>query len=346
MYTKLQDAGSGAPGPERARTRILILLTAAWFVAVAVIGCSTKQSQPETVRIGGVTQPIAVLVYIADEKGFFKRRGINVVTTDAHETGVPAVNALLAGTVDVATATEFVMVRKSFDNDNLRTFAQIANTHPIGLVARQDHGIEKFSDLKGKKVGVPRGSISEFFLGSYLRHNDIRFSDVKMVDLAPSAMEEAFVSGSVDAVVIWEPFVTRIKERLGENAQIWPVQGRDDDYFLLITTEEFLRRSPAAVEKMLRALIDAESFTEKYPEEVRGIMDAKLRLRPGDAQLVLAKSTLKVRLDQGLLTIMEAEAQWMIRNNLTGKKRMPNYLDMIDLKPLEAVKPEAVSIVH
>ncbi len=28
----------------------------------------------------------------------------------------------------------------------------------------------------------------------------------------------------------------------------------------------------------------------------------------------------------------------MIRNNLTTKKEMPNYLDMIDLKPLEVGK--------
>ncbi len=329
------------------RSGLIVVFLAAIAMAVGLLtGCAQKADSLETVRIGGLTHPIAGLVHIADEKGFFKQRGINVVATDAYETGVPAVNALLAGAVDVATATEFVMVRKSFDNDNLRTFAQIANTHPMGLVARKDRGIEKLSDLKGKKVGLPRGSICEFFLGSYLRHNTISLSNVEMVDLAPSAMEEALVSSSVDAVVIWEPFVTRIKERLGENAVSWPVQGRDDDYLLLITTGEFLRRSPLAAEKMLRALIDAESFTEKHPEEVQRIMDAKLRLRPGDAQLVLAKSALKVRLDQGLLTLMEAEAQWMIRNNLTPKKEMPNYLDMIDLKPLEAVKPDAVGVIH
>jgi NitT/TauT family transport system substrate-binding protein len=43
---------------------------------------------------------------------------------------------------------------------------------------------------------------------------------------------------------------------------------------------------------------------------------------------------------------MEAEAQWMIRNNLTPKREMPNYLDMIYLKGLEAVKPGAVGTIH
>jgi ABC-type nitrate/sulfonate/bicarbonate transport system substrate-binding protein len=160
------------------------------------------------------------------------------------------------------------------------------------------------------------------------------------------ATEDALISGSVDAVVIWEPHATRIKERLGKNAISWPVQGRDDYYFLLITTEAFLRRSPATAEKMLRALIDAEAFADKHPEEAQRIIEPRIKYLPGDVQLRMARSTLKVRLDQALLTGMEAEAQWMIRNNLTTKKEMPNYLDMIDLKPLGAVKPEAVGIIH
>lgn len=49
---------------------------------------------------------------------------------------------------------------------------------------------------------------------------------------------------------------------------------------------------------------------------------------------------------QDLLTIMEAETNWMIRNNLTSIKEIPNYLRMIDLKGLKAVKPEAVGVIH
>jgi ABC-type nitrate/sulfonate/bicarbonate transport system substrate-binding protein len=140
--------------------------------------------------------------------------------------------------------------------------------------------------------------------------------------------------------------VTRIKERLGKNALSWRVQGRDDYYLLFITKDEFLRRSPATAEKMLRALIDAEGFTDKHPEEAHRILESRLKLQPGDVQLRLKGSTLKVRLDQALLTLMEAEAQWMIRNNLAPKREMPNYLDIVYLKGLEAVKPEAVGIIH
>jgi ABC-type nitrate/sulfonate/bicarbonate transport system substrate-binding protein len=263
-----------------------------------------------------------------------------------YDTGAMAVDALFADTADVATAAEFVMVRRSFDHRDLRTFGQIANARTMGIVARKDHGIEKPSDLKGKRIGLPRGSSSEFLLGRFLEREGIPLSGVQMVDLAPLPAKEALVSGSVDAAALWEPNVSMMQERLGKNAVSMPIQGRDDVYYLLITTEAFLRRSPAATDKMLRALIDAGDFADKHPEEAQRIIDAKLKLRPGDARLALVKSTLKVRLDQALLPLMEAEAQWMIRNNLTTKKEMPNYLDMIDLKPLGVVKPEAVGVIH
>jgi ABC-type nitrate/sulfonate/bicarbonate transport system substrate-binding protein len=323
---------------------VLALLAATAFVLLPA-GCTKKADSLDTVRIGAVTQPVAGLVYVADEKGFFKQRGVNAVIRD-YEAGPLAVKGLLAGEADVATAAEFVMVNQGFDNHSLRAFAEIANTNATELVARKDRGIEKISDLKGKKIGLMRGSSSEFFLGSYLRHNNIHLSSVEIVGIGPLATEDAICNGSVDAVVIWEPHVTRIKERLGKNVVSWPIQGRDDYYFLLITSEAFLLRSPATAEKMLRALIDAEGFADKRPEEAQRIIESRNKYPPGDVQLRLARSRLKVRLDQALLTLMEAEAQWMIRNKLTSKKEMPNYLDMIYLKGLETVKPEAVGIIH
>jgi ABC-type nitrate/sulfonate/bicarbonate transport system substrate-binding protein len=333
-------------GPKRITfiSMILVLLAAA-IGMVLLKGCTRKVDSLETVRIGAATQPVAGLVYVADEKGFFKTHGVNA-TIKNYEAGVLAANALLADTVDVATATEFVMALKSFDSQNLMAFSQIANTNATELVARKDLGIRKISDLKGKRIGLPRGSISDFFLGTYLRHNNIPLSSVKLIDLAPLAAEEALCKGSVDAVVIWEPHVTEIKKRLGDTAVIWPVQGRNDYYFLLIAKEEFLRRSPATAEKMLRALVDAEEFAGKHPEEAERIIESRINYRPGEVRLRLSRGTLKVRLDQALLTLMEAEAHWIIQNNLTPKRKMPNYFNMIYLKALEGVKPEAVGIIR
>jgi hypothetical protein len=45
-----------------------------------------------------------------------------------------------------------------------------------------------------------------------------------------------------------------------------------------------------------------------------------------------------------LVTAMEDEARWMIINNLTSERTMPNFRDYIYTKGLKEVKPESVNI--
>ena len=49
-------------------------------------------------------------------------------------------------------------------------------------------------------------------------------------------------------------------------------------------------------------------------------------------------------LDQSILTSMEDEARWAIRNRLTEATKVPNYLHYLHTDALMAVKPDAVLI--
>jgi ABC-type nitrate/sulfonate/bicarbonate transport system substrate-binding protein len=254
---------------------LLVLLAAAAAMAL-LKGHTQKADSLEAARIGAARGFAGGLVYVADEKGFFRSRGVNV-TIKEFETRPMAVDALVDDKVDVTTAAEFVMVRRSFDNDHLRTYAQIANMNPIEIIARRGPGIEKISDLKGKKIGLTLGSSSEFYLDRFLKLGNISNSGAKIASIGPNAMEDSLYNGSVDAVVGWG-------------------------------------LSPATTEKIARALIDAEQFAAKHPDEARRIIETNVRPSPANVPPDGSKFRLTVRLDQTLLTLMEAEAAWMIRN--------------------------------
>jgi hypothetical protein len=59
-----------------------------------------------------------------------------------------------------------------------------------------------------------------------------------------------------------------------------------------------------------------------------------------------SKTDLSLTLDQSLVLAMEDEARWMIENNLTADKQVPNFLDFIHEEALEAIKPQAVNIIR
>jgi NitT/TauT family transport system substrate-binding protein len=72
------------------------------------------------------------------------------------------------------------------------------------IVVRQ--GINKVSDLKGKKIAVAQGTPSHTFLIDILRTNNLNISDVT-VNYVPSAIDAAdmFKNNAVDASVVWSP---------------------------------------------------------------------------------------------------------------------------------------------
>ena len=63
-------------------------------------------------------------------------------------------------------------------------------------------------------------------------------------------------------------------------------------------------------------------------------------------ETVWSQNQFSLSLDQSLITAMEDEARWMIKNNLTTEKQVPDFLDYIYEDGLKAVKPEAVNIIR
>ena len=62
--------------------------------------------------------------------------------------------------------------------------------------------------------------------------------------------------------------------------------------------------------------------------------------------LIWGEFSFQLLLDQTILMSLEDEARWAMREELTDKKKVPNYLDFIYVDALEQVKPETVTIIR
>ncbi|MGE5838514.1 MAG: nitrate ABC transporter substrate-binding protein, partial [Deltaproteobacteria bacterium] len=63
-------------------------------------------------------------------------------------------------------------------------------------------------------------------------------------------------------------------------------------------------------------------------------------------EIIWPRYQFALSLDQSLITAMEAEARWMIKNNLTNQRQVPDFLKYIYEDGLKAAKPEAVTIIR
>jgi NitT/TauT family transport system substrate-binding protein len=59
-----------------------------------------------------------------------------------------------------------------------------------------------------------------------------------------------------------------------------------------------------------------------------------------------SKTRFRVRLDQDLLTLMEDEGRWAIKNKLVDAQTIPDYSTFLYLEGLRKIKPEAVGVSH
>ena len=176
--------------------RMFIAIAIIAVIGISVGGC---QEQPgkytgpvEKISIGATTQELSTLIWIAEEKGYFEENGLDA-TVEAYDTGIETKNALLAGEVDVADTVDFVISGLALEGVNIKVLASIDTAIIDYIIARKDRGISSFSDLKGKKIGINRGSSAEYYLGRTLIFNGLSLEDVKLVALHPPDMPEAIM---------------------------------------------------------------------------------------------------------------------------------------------------------
>ena len=299
----------------------------------------------EKVTMGVGVAPLSLLIWVAENEGYFADNGLDVEIKD-YPSGKAAVGDLIDDKVDIATITEFGFMSRSFDNPDLRIVSSITTANINTLVAIKEKGIEKISDLKGKRIATVSGTEAEFFLETFLLFNNIPTTDVEIIYINSNNIVQSVLGGEADAAMIWEPYVYQIKTNLGEeNTITWPGQSGQSSYWLFNSKENFITRNPKIFKRTLKALVQAEEFVKTNEADAKAVLVS----HGLDAQFVddiWQKLNFIVGLSQALIIAMEDGARWRVKNKLTDKAKIPNYLDYIYPDALESVKPGAVMIIR
>jgi NitT/TauT family transport system substrate-binding protein len=328
--------------------RYALVFVAVLLVVAVVLGSffyMNSQANMRSITLGNLPLESSALVYVAEKQGFFKQHGLNV-TICAYETGMASVNALLNGELDIASGAEYPVVRMAFQKEKIQIVGNMVKSELINLVGRKDHGIESVSDIRGKVIALPRGTIAEFYLGRFLSLNGIRTSDVTLVNMTLSQMEEAVANGDVDAIVNWQPYSNGVKDRLGSNAVMWSVQSSQQSYGPVICRNDWIKKNPDVVKQFLWSLAQADEFIVNHPAEAKAIVKNEMNLTDAYMETVWKQNQYGLSLDQSLVVALEDEARWMIDNDLTNETAVPNFLTYLYTDGLMSVKPESVNIIR
>ena len=340
------------------RRRPKILLASIFIIALGLFGVinfwfSQKQTQKYTGPVEKFTLAVingiewgSPLYIVNNQQGYFLKNGLEP-NIQYYEAGKLALEALIGGKADLATVADAAFMPKTFDNPDLRILTTIEVTNDmVRLVVRKDSGIIQPANLKGKRIGVTKNTIADFFLSNFLLLYNLSIADVIIVDLLPSQMEEAITKGSIDAVSTWEPHAHNIVSALGNNSVVWLEQTNKDSYFLIVGKEKWIDAHPALVKRFLSTLQNGEEYIKENDKQVKELAVKHFNITEPYADFIWPKIKFELSLPQALILALEDLARWSIENKLTDKTEVPNYLNYIYFYALESVKPEAVTIIH
>ncbi|MDZ4310811.1 MAG: aliphatic sulfonate ABC transporter substrate-binding protein [Cypionkella sp.] len=189
-----------------------MLLTRRTFGAAAMLlttafAFSAHAEKVATLKIGYQKTNLPV---IAKQLGAIEKalepQGVAVEWVE-FSAGPPLVEALNVGAIQVGwTGDAPPIFGQSAGSAIVYLAALPSNGEGEAVFAKSDSGIKSIADLKGKKVGVGKGTSAHNLLVAALEANGLKLSDIEVIYLSPADAAAAFASDNIEAWAVWDPF--------------------------------------------------------------------------------------------------------------------------------------------
>lgn len=324
--------------------RLAVLVLAVLLPAAGGAGADTP------LRVGMVAYVGEATGFYALEEGYFADEGLDLEVT-VNPSGLVSLRQLLAGDLDLCTVEPTPVVLAALDRlgaaPPFRIVASLLQTSDMTkLIAVDGDKTPTIRDLPGHRLGLARGTSSDYFWHTVAVIHGLDPASVEAVDVAVPRMAAAVAAGRVDAAVAWVPYDAEVMAAAGPAARRLETGGVFTTNWLLAVRQELLERRPTAVAGYLRALARAEVDVVRHPGRVAAVharaagLDATA-LGQGYEQLEF-----ELGLTEQLVARLHQQATWQVRQRGLDPGAVPDFRDYLDTAPLMGLKPLAVRLLE
>ncbi len=185
--------------------------------------------------------------------------------------GIDIIPAIIAGDIDIAASAIDGAIAARAAGVPIYIVAGFARGG-ARIVGRSDMKWTSIRDLKGKKVGVPRGGAQELVLLAELGKYNLTFSenpgkDVQIVYMAYADLNQALLSRNVDAISQSEP---QSSQAISKGYGVEIVKPYDtplgEPVRTLIMTEKMYNGKRDVAERVLKCFVEATKYFIDHPD--------------------------------------------------------------------------------
>lgn len=322
-------------------TLTIVIVLGLFFSNLLTFWTPTKL--PVTIAVSKT--PLSTPFYVAKAISAFDDTCASVEYTQVIG-GKMAFDKVMNGDVDFGTSSDSVIAFQSLTNNAFVTHASfVQSDNDVKLITHAVDKIKSITALKGKRIGVTKGTASEYLLSTLLAIEGLTMDDVVLQHYKPKQLVENFSRGSVDAIVAWEPFVFQTATLLGNKIHIHETKSLNTLSFNLISQNA----DSQLVEKakcVLQGLYVAINYIASHPDSSKKIVIDALNLEPEFIDWVWPDYIFKLGLNQSLVLNIESQATWVVETQMREYQKVPHSERFIDGRALLQVEPGAVNISH
>jgi NitT/TauT family transport system substrate-binding protein len=249
-----------------------------FFAALAtlMLATSAQAADQVSVQLDYVVRGNHAMFFVAKEKGYFTKQGIDVT---AIQKGTGSPNAMrLVGNGNAEFGFGDLPTLAVARSQDVPVVALVGvNQHsPLGMLAlASKHKLTKPQDLKGLNLGVQPSGSTYIFLKAFLAANGMTMDDIKQSTVTPP-YENYLLLGRVDAVPGYaDAEVPELEAKAGGPGSLSIMQGSDFGYVVygsgLFTSEKMIAEKSDLVQRFVNAYMLAFADVIKSPEEAADI---------------------------------------------------------------------------
>jgi ABC-type nitrate/sulfonate/bicarbonate transport system substrate-binding protein len=304
----------------------------------ALCATSVAQAQTKMVIATGV-DPAFSQFYVAIEAGIFTKNGLDV-SINTGSSGSAMVPFLINDQINAAYGSDLAGVI----NHNLdpKIVAVADGTLLVKWESVIGRDVANFDALKGKKIGIVKGTGAEIFWIGVMKKYHLTASDYTVVDIEAPEMVAALERGDISAFAVWEPWPTRALMSIKGAKVLADAEGIVQNRNFIYMNRGWIERNKDTATRFVRALCEANDLINSDRPAAAKMVAKFLNMPLALATELMPKVEYDMYwTDSSLHAIKESEDLLVAR----GKLKAPlDYADYVYTDLLKAVRPEAVHI--
>ena len=236
---------------------------------------------PITIRLDFIVGGNHAPWFVAWEKGFYAKRGLNV-TIQPGKGSADTIRTIAAGGADVGFANISTAIVGRSRGTPIVSVAQLGYI-AVTVLWREDTDIKTLKDLEGKSWAISAGQAQWFLLPALARINNLDFKSIKIEETAPPLQPAALLARKADFITMFRASNDEVAEMTAakQGIRLKRIHMRDvglDIYgSALIAKEEDIKHRPEMIRSYVDGTMEGLRYTRDHQEEALRIL---LKLKP------------------------------------------------------------------